>query len=113
MDPTVSRSSALLAAALLGLCCALPVQAQAPTPSQALHTRSLAATCANCHGTDGRAAPGESMVTLAGRPAAETIEQLTLFRDGKRPATVMHQIAKGYSDAQIAAIAAYFAAQRP
>ena len=34
------------------------------------------------------------------------------FRDGKRPATVMHQLAKGYSDAQIDALAGYFAAQK-
>jgi sulfide dehydrogenase cytochrome subunit len=33
------------------------------------------------------------------------------FRDGKRSATVMHQLAKGYTDEQIDAIAAYFAAQ--
>jgi cytochrome c553 len=33
------------------------------------------------------------------------------FRDGKRPATVMHQIAKGYTDTQIDAIAAWYAAQ--
>ena len=106
--PNVWRHGVLLAATL----CALPLQAQT-TPSQTLHTRGLAATCANCHGTDGRAVPRESMLPLAGRPAAEVIEQLTLFRDGKRPASVMHQIAKGYSDEQIAAIATYFAAQRP
>ena len=34
------------------------------------------------------------------------------FRDGQRPATVMHQIAKGYSDAQIEAIAGWYAAQK-
>jgi cytochrome c553 len=34
------------------------------------------------------------------------------FRDGKRPATVMHQIAKGYSDPQIDTLAAWFAAQK-
>jgi cytochrome c553 len=34
------------------------------------------------------------------------------FKNGRRPATIMHQIAKGYSDEQIAAIAAYFAAQK-
>jgi cytochrome c553 len=34
------------------------------------------------------------------------------FKDGRREATVMHQIAKGYSEAEIAALAAYFAAQR-
>jgi sulfide dehydrogenase cytochrome subunit len=35
------------------------------------------------------------------------------FKEGKREATLMHQIAKGYSDAEIAAIAAYFARQSP
>jgi cytochrome c553 len=34
------------------------------------------------------------------------------FKAGTRPATVMHQIAKGYSDEQIKAIAAWFAAVR-
>jgi cytochrome c553 len=34
------------------------------------------------------------------------------FRDGKRPATVMHQIAKGYTDVQIEALASWFAAQK-
>jgi len=34
------------------------------------------------------------------------------FKSGARPATVMHQLAKGYSDAQIEVIAAYFAAQK-
>jgi cytochrome c553 len=34
------------------------------------------------------------------------------FKAGKRPATVMHQIARGYTDAQIDAIAAYLSAQR-
>jgi sulfide dehydrogenase cytochrome subunit len=35
------------------------------------------------------------------------------FRDGKRPATVMHQQAKGYTDAQFELLAAYFAAVKP
>ena len=34
------------------------------------------------------------------------------FRDGKRPATVMHQISKGYTEPQIEAMAAWFAAQK-
>jgi cytochrome c553 len=40
------------------------------------------------------------------------VEQLTAFREGKRPATIMHQLVKGYTPAQIDAIAAYFAAQK-
>ena len=38
--------------------------------------------------------------------------QMKEFKSGARPATLMHQLAKGYSDEQIEAIAAYFAAQK-
>lgn len=98
---------------LSALALALPLGAQANPEAAKLHLRSLAATCANCHGTDGHAVPGESMVHLAGLGKAYIVEQLTAFRDGKRPATVMHQLSKGYTDAQIDAIAGYFAAQQP
>lgn len=77
--------------------------------ASALRARSLAATCAQCHGTDGRVPPGSAMVALAGMPAAYLTEQMTAFKNGQRPGTVMPQIAKGYSDAQIAQLAAYFA----
>ncbi len=77
--------------------------------ANALRARSLAATCAQCHGTDGRAPPGSAMVALAGMPAAYLTEQMTAFKNGVRPGTVMPQLAKGYSDAQIAQLAAYFA----
>lgn len=70
----------------------------------------LAGNCANCHGTLGTSQG--AMPSLAGRDAAYLSEQMRQFRDGKRAATIMHQIAKGYSDEQIAAIAAYFAAQK-
>ncbi len=75
------------------------------------HARSMAATCAACHGTDGAAVPGEAMVALAGYPKPALIAQLKAFRDGTRSATVMHQITRGYSDAEIDAIATWFAAQ--
>ncbi|KNZ31428.1 MAG: cytochrome C553 [Methylibium sp. NZG] len=78
----------------------------------ALHTRSLAATCASCHGTSGRAVDGAAVPGLAGQPAAYMVEQMKAFKSGARAATVMHQIAKGYSDAQIEQMAAYFAAQK-
>ena len=38
-------------------------------------------------------------------------EAMKEFKEGKREATVMHQIAKGYGEAEIAALAAYFAGQ--
>ena len=46
------------------------------------------------------------LIPLAGLPRDHIATQMRAFRDGQRPATVMHQIAKGYSDAQIDAIAA-------
>ena len=73
--------------------------------------RSLAATCASCHGTDGRSVTQE-VASLAGLPKEHIVAQMKAFRDGTRPATVMHQLAKGYSDAQIDAMAAWFAAQK-
>lgn len=74
--------------------------------------RNLAATCANCHGTDGHPVPGAGMDNLAGMDKAWLMNRLKDFRAGQRPATIMHQIAKGYSEAQLELIAGYFAAQK-
>lgn len=81
--------------------------AQQPDPNLG---RNLAAACANCHGTDGRSAGG--VPGLAGRDRTEIARLMQDFRSGKRPATVMHQIAKGYTDEQVEAIAAYLSAPR-
>jgi len=78
--------------------------------SDVLQARSWAAACANCHGTNGQALPG--MEPLAGANKDELIRKMQDFKAGRKPATVMHQLAKGYSDEQIAAIAGYFAAQK-
>jgi cytochrome c553 len=96
---------------LLLLLAACGVQAQGNDP-QTLRARSLAATCAQCHGTAGHALPGAVVPGLAGLPAGYLAEQMKAFRSGTRSATVMHQIAKGYSDAQIEQMAAYFSAQK-
>jgi cytochrome c553 len=73
--------------------------------------RNLTAACAICHGTDGRAAT-KDIVPLAGLPREHIASQMRAFRDGQRPATVMHQIAKGYTDQQIDAMAGWFASQK-
>jgi cytochrome subunit of sulfide dehydrogenase len=73
--------------------------------------RNLAAACAICHGSEGRAVT-KDVIPLAGLPREHIATQMRAFRDGQRPATVMHQIAKGYTDAQIDAMAAWFAAQK-
>ena len=71
----------------------------------------LASNCANCHGTVGNAQG--AMPSLAGLQKAYIVEQMRAFRDGKRPATIMHQLAKGYTDPQIELIADFFARQKP
>lgn len=96
----------LLAAALAGA----PLAALAQGPD-AMYARGLAATCANCHGTDGHAVQGSAVPALAGMPQEDMLRQMRAFRDGSRPATVMHQIAKGFSEAQLQSLAAWFAAQ--
>ena len=80
-------------------------QAQTPDAAQ---VRSWAASCANCHGTDGRAQPG--MESLAGANKDDMVRKMLDFKADRRPATIMHQLAKGYTDEQIVAIAGYFAA---
>ena len=75
----------------------------------ALLARNLAATCANCHGTNGQAL-GDSK-PLAGMSAEKIIAAVADYKSGAQPATIMHQIAKGYTDEQIRLVAAWFAAQ--
>lgn len=74
--------------------------------------RNLAATCANCHGTNGHAVKGAGMDSLAGMEKARTLQKLADFKSGDKPASIMHQIAKGYTDEQLDLIATYFAAQK-
>ena len=108
MTPAIHSTPAALAAlAAFALACgASPAQAQDNKLA-----RSLAATCANCHGTNGNAR--SAMATLAGKPAEQIVAAFNGFKSGQLPATVMHQISKGYTDAQVQLIATYFAAQKP
>lgn len=96
---------------------ALPAAAQQPAPPAPAFAapnltekgvRDMAANCAACHGTRGRAAEGSAVGPLAGRSREDLARAMAEFRAGTRPATVMHQIAKGYTEAEIAAMADYF-----
>ena len=78
-----------------------------PCWAQDAATRSLAATCASCHGTEGRSATKE-VPALAGLPKEHIVSQMKAFKDGTRPATIMHQLAKGYTDDQVERLATYF-----
>ncbi len=94
------------ALAMLGLI-GLSAGAHAQDPNLA---RNLAATCANCHGTNGHSLGG--MESLAGEPKDKLMQKLMDYKSGEKPATIMHQIVKGYSDTQLQLITAWFAAQK-
>jgi cytochrome c553 len=78
----------------------------------AAYARNLAATCFTCHGTEGRSVGGVPP-SLAGQDKNYLLQQLKEFKTGKRPATIMHQHAKGYTDEQLDLIVSYFAAVKP
>jgi len=88
----------------VGLILSAPVQAQDLTKA-----RYIAANCANCHGTDGRSLGG--IASLAGYSRDQFIRTMKEYKDGTRPASIMHQISKGYTDEQIEQLAAFFSAQ--
>ena len=110
MQITVRHAAAQLSFWAGALALSAAAQAQAPAANPHL-ARNLAATCANCHGANGQAL-GE-MKSLAGTPAERTIALMTYYKTNAKPegVTIMHQIAKGYTDDQIKLIAGYFAAQ--
>jgi cytochrome c553 len=76
--------------------------------ADALQLRSMAASCAACHGTHGVAQQG--METLAGQPKEDLLKKMLDFKTGKKPGTLMHQLSQGYSDVQLEQLAGYFAA---
>lgn len=106
-SPAALLGLAVLAWALCSAGSALAVD------QQTLYTQSLAATCANCHGTQGKGVPEGSVPGLTGLKADYIEAQMRAFKSGERQATIMHQLAKGYSDEQIRLLATYFASQKP
>ena len=107
MKKTVSQKTCLLG--LTALLLGMGATAQAQDKATTLHNRATAAMCANCHGTDGRTTEGSAIPSLVGMPKEYHVLQMQAFKNGTRPATVMHQITKGLTDAQIDTIASYYA----
>lgn len=95
-----------MGALTLGL---MPAAAHAQSAPELRSAAYLSANCANCHGTAGQAA--SALPGLAGMPREGFIKAMTDFRDGKRSATIMHQLAKGYTDQQVALMADFFSRQ--
>lgn len=96
--------------ALLALALAAPVAATAAAPASTLNVQDVAvvaATCANCHGPDGRSTGG--IPSLRGVDAAHLLARMQAFKAGTAAdATVMTRLMKGYDDAQIQALAQWF-----
>ncbi len=96
---------------LLVFSLAASTAAWAQDSSTALHQRANAAMCANCHGSEGRTVKDSTVPSIAGLPRDYMVQQMLAFKEGTRPATIMHQIAKGLTETQITSLADYFAAQ--
>ena len=73
------------------------------------HTRTLAASCAACHGPNGNSVGGTPV--LAGLDRSHFLLQMQSFRNGARASTVMHHHAKGLTIEEIEALAEYFSMQ--
>jgi cytochrome c553 len=69
-----------------------------------------AAGCSGCHPTSTRVT--SPVPRLNGLDPAAIVRALQDFRSGQRAGTVMDRIAKGFTDAEIQAIAAWYATQR-
>lgn len=76
-----------------------------PTPEM------ISFACAGCHGTNGGSA-GLMMPSLASQSKASIVDAMKKFKSGDRPSTVMGRLAKGYSDADFAAMGDFFAKQK-
>ena len=69
-----------------------------------------AAACSGCHATSRWT--GSEVPRLVGRNPSEIVNAMADFRAGKRPATVMDRIAKGFTDDEVRAMAAWYGAQK-
>lgn len=85
----------------------LTAAAAPPVVISPAHAANLAGNCFGCHGPQG-ASPG-AIPSLARQSADDLLVKLQLFRSGELPSTVMGRHCKGYSEAELAAIAGHIA----
>jgi sulfide dehydrogenase cytochrome subunit len=82
--------------------------AGAAPPSPAMLTNA----CGACHGTHGASA-GPTMPSLAGQSKEAIVVAMQKYKSGERPSTIMGRLAKGYTDADFAAMGTFFSEQKP
>jgi len=90
---------------------ALLIPLAGPLAAAAAEAPPGASSCSGCHAAS--AAVQTPVPRLAGRATAEIVAAMREFRSGHRPGTVMDRIAKGFSEAETAAIADWYAGQKP
>lgn len=73
--------------------------------AERIYHLSLAATCANCHGTNGVSVAGDRMPKINELTHDQIAQMLRQYKSGEKTGTIMPQIAKGYTDEQIDIIA--------
>lgn len=94
-----------------GVLAALLILASAPgLADTAARGFVLAAACFGCHGTDG--VSRGAIPALAGKSERFLLLALGEYKSGASSATVMNRIARGYSDEELALLAAWYAGRR-
>ena len=96
-----------IAAGLLAACGGEPLEEPAPNPGAAkiLPGQALASACSGCHATGGSA-----ISDLSAWAAADIAASLQAYKSDTGGMTVMHRLARGYSEGEIDLIADYLAA---
>jgi cytochrome subunit of sulfide dehydrogenase len=106
-SPALGRT---MSATRLTVAVAVVVGSIAPAFAASPDAPAGASSCSGCHAAN--AGVDTPVPRLNGRNAADVVAQMEAFRSGQKQATVMDRLAKGFSEAEIQAIAAWYAEQK-
>ncbi|WP_407276001.1 c-type cytochrome [Halothiobacillus sp. DCM-1] len=111
MSPSLCLPRRSLFRPMIGTCLGLSLLLPAAQVSanEQISGATIGYTCMGCHGVNGKS-PG-SIPSIAGQSAAQLASKLMAYREDKLTGTIMNRIAKGYTPAEIQAVAAFFAQQ--
>ncbi|WP_439587797.1 c-type cytochrome [Hydrogenophaga sp.] len=93
----------------LGIAALLLLGSTAHAQTTDFQARAWAASCAACHGTGGKS--NSAIPSINGQDKQVLLTKLLAYKRDQLPATVMHQHAKGYSDAELERLADHFSRQ--
>ena len=109
MTRAVETLSYLCAAALAVTALAASVPTMAADPAAG---ETKASSCRSCHGANGNS-PFDGIPSLAAQPSSYIRSQISLYKEQRRQIPEMNAAVAHLTAADIADIAAYFAAQKP